>query len=94
MAKYEVSCVTIDQGSQYNDCRCIDHIGFPAENGGTATRTPAQVYDMIEKNGDTVVINHLGTETKVVGATRGRTKYVRTEPTDTKNDNLLQQPSC
>lgn len=94
MAKYQVSCVTIDENSEYDDCRCIEQIGFPAEEGGTATRTPAQVYDMIEEDGHTVVVEHGGTETTVIGATHGSTKYVRTEPNDTEDDNLLKQPSC
>lgn len=94
MAKYEVICVTVDEDSEYDDCRCIDWIGFPAEGGGTATRTSAQVHDMIEEDGDTVVVEHQGTETTVIAVTRGSTKYVRTEPTDTEDDNLLKQPIC
>ena len=94
MVAYPVKCVNIDQTSQYNDCRCIESIGFPAEGGGTATRTPEQVYDMVENEGDKVVVEYEGEETEVHGATHGNTKYVRTEPNDTKEDNLLQQPSC
>lgn len=94
MARYEVKCVEIDQGSQHDDCRCIEQVGFPAEGGGTATRTPAHVYDMIEEDGDTVIVEHQGDQTEVVGATHGTTKYVRTEPNDTEEDNLLKQPSC
>lgn len=94
MARYKVKCVTIDQSSQYDDCRCIEQIGFPAEDGGTATRTPAQVYDLVENDGDTVFVEHNGATTDVIGATHGSTKYVRTEPNDTKDDNLLKQPSC
>lgn len=94
MAKYEVKCVDIDKGSQYDDCRCIERIGFPTKSGGTAVRTPEQVHDMIEEDGDTVVVKHRGTETEVIAATHGTTKYVRTAPTDTKDDNLLKQPGC
>ena len=94
MARYEVKCVTIDYGSAFDDCRCIEAIGFPAEEGVTATRTPAQVYRMVEEEGHTVVVGYRGSETEVVGATRGETRYVRTEPTDTDEDPLLKQPSC
>lgn len=95
MTQYKVKCVNIDQGSQYDDCRCIETIGFPAEEGGTATRTPATVYDWVEKDGHTVVVVHNGSETEVHGVKDDDgTKYVRTAPNDTKNDNLLQQPSC
>lgn len=94
MTKYVVECVSIDHGSQHDDCRCIEQIGFPARSGGIATRTPARVYDMVEEDGDLVIVEHQGTETEVHGATHGSTKYVRTEPNDTNDDNLLKQPSC
>ncbi|WP_165351495.1 DUF3892 domain-containing protein [Halogeometricum borinquense] len=94
MAEYTVKCVTTDDSSQYDDCRCIEKIGFPGKNSPTVTRTPTQVYDMIENDGDTVLVKYDGQTTKVIGATHGTTKYVRTEPNDTKDDNLLKQPSC
>ena len=94
MATYFVKCVNIDQGSNYDDCRCIESIGFPGKNTDTATRTPPEVYDLVENDGHTVIVEHNGTETEVHGATHGTTKYVRTESNDTKEDNLLKQPSC
>lgn len=94
MAKYVVKCIVEDNASQYNDCRGIDQIGFPAEEGGIAYRTPPQVYDIVEKQGDTVVVQHEGSETEVHGATYNGTKYVKTEPNNTTDDNLLKQPSC
>jgi hypothetical protein len=94
MASYVVQCVNIDQGSQFDDCRCIESIGFPGKYKDIVTRTPAQVYDWVENEGRTVVVKHNGKTTKVRGATHGTTKYVRTVPNDTKEDNLLKQPSC
>lgn len=94
MARYEVRCVTIDYESPYDDCRSIEEIGFPAEDGVTTTRTPAQVYEMIEEEDHTVIVGYRGSQRKVVGATDGATKYVRTEPEDTEEDTLLKQPSC
>jgi hypothetical protein len=94
MATYVVECVNVDDGSQYDDCRCIESIGFPAKSGGITTRTPAEVYDWVENDGHTVIVEHDGDETEVVGVLDGTTKYVRTEPNDTKDDNLLKQPSC
>jgi len=94
MARYEVKCVEIDYGSQFDDCRCIEQIGFPAEDGVTATRTPAQVYEMVEEEGNTVIVGYRGSQLEVVGAIDGATKYVRTEPDDTEEDILLKQPSC
>ncbi|MFC3958906.1 DUF3892 domain-containing protein [Halovivax cerinus] len=95
MATYVVQCVNIDENSTHDDCRCIEAIGFPGENTDIVTRTPAQVYDMVEVDGDTVIVKYQGQETEVHGATTSSgKKYVRTEPNDTKADNLLKQDSC
>jgi hypothetical protein len=94
MATYEVKCVNIDQSSDYDDCRCIKSIGFPTESGGIGTWTPEEVYEWVENDGHKVVVKHNGSRTEVHGATHGSTKYVRTEPNDTKEDNLLKQQSC
>lgn len=83
----------METNPDYEDCRGIAEIGFPGERSDTVTRTPAQVYDMID-NGDTVVVEHEGDETRVRRAKHEETKYVRTEPNDTKEDNLLKQESC
>lgn len=87
-----VRCVDVDSNPE--DCRDIERIGFDAKEGGIATRTPAQVYDLIEKEGYDVVVEYLGSQTDVNAVKRGTTKYVRSEPNDTENDNLLKQDSC
>lgn len=94
MARYRVACVTIDPGSQYDDCRCIESIGFPAPDGGIVTKTPAAVYEWVEHHGHTVIVEHNKRRTEVHGATHGNTNYVRTEPTNTNEDTLLEQPRC
>ena len=94
MATHLVKCVNIDQSSDYDHCRGVDTIGFPAEEGGVVTRTPAQVYDLVENKGHMVEVHHDGQAPEVRGATHGTTKYVRTKPNDTKDDNLLKQSSC
>ncbi len=94
MAQYKVECVTLDYDSQYDDCRCIEELGFRTEGGGITTRTPRQVYEMVEQNGDTVLVEYRGNLTEVVGVTHGATKYVRTRSTDTGNDDLVKKPSC
>lgn len=94
IAKYKVKCVTRESDSDYPDCRSIAEIGFPGKNKPVVTETPSEVYDMIE-NGDKVVVEHRGQETEVQQAiTEDGTKYVRTEPNDTKEDNLLKQDAC
>jgi hypothetical protein len=94
MARYVVECVTIDYDAPHDDCRCIERVGFSAAEGGITTRTPAEVYDLIESAGHTVAVTYHGTERTVQGVTDGDRKYVRTESTDTSADPLLKQPSC
>lgn len=91
---YRVECVTIDESSDYDDCRCIESIGIPTESGGTNTYSPAQIHDRIEQDGDTFFVEENGEWTFLDAVEREGTKYVRTEPNDTEDDNLLQQPSC
>lgn len=94
IAKYEVKCVTKESNSDYSDCRSIAEIGFPGKSVDIARKTPSEVYDMID-GGNMVVVNHRGRETEVRKAkTEEGTKYVRTEPNDTEEDNLLKQDAC
>lgn len=94
MTKYEVQCVTMESNPNYHDCRGISTIGIEGNISVTLQKTPAQVYEKIE-DGHTVVVEHEGTETEVIKATtEDGTKYVRTEPNDTKDDNLLKQDAC
>ncbi|MFB6145713.1 MAG: DUF3892 domain-containing protein [Candidatus Nanohaloarchaea archaeon] len=84
----------MESDPDYPDCRSIAEIGFPGKSTDIVTRTPAEVYEWIDE-GDTVVVNHQGRETRVRKATtEDGTKYVRTEPNDTKEDNLLKQDAC
>ena len=94
MATHVVECVNTDQGSDHDYYRCIDTIGFPAGEGGIVTRTPAQVYGLVENEGHTVEVHHDGQAPEIHGATHGTTRHVRTEPNDTKDDKLLKQPNC
>jgi hypothetical protein len=94
MGTHPIGCVTIDQSSDYDDCRCIEVIGIPTKQGGTNTYTPAEIYDRIEDEGDRFYVEEDGSKTYLEAVKRGSTKYVRTESNDTKDDNLLNQPSC
>jgi hypothetical protein len=94
MTRYKVECVTIDYDSPYDDCRRIERIGFEAAAGGITTRTPTQVYEMVEEDGDTVLVEYRGEVSAVRGATRDGQDYVRTEPTDTADDVLMKKPNC
>ncbi|WP_169924438.1 DUF3892 domain-containing protein [Natrinema ejinorense] len=89
----EVVCVTTDDASIHNDCRCIETIGYQIIEDNTWTKTPAEVHESIE-DGKEYYVEHNGSKTYLEPAERNGTKYVRTEPNDTSRDNLLQQPSC
>lgn len=91
-ASYTVVCVDVNQSSSYDDCRCIEYIGFKGKTTDVVRKTPAEAYEMIDDPGDTATIE--GTSTELEQATRGGTKYVRTQSNDTMSDNLLQQDSC
>lgn len=93
MSEYEVKCVTRESDPDYEDCRGIARIGVERFLASTKMKTPAQVYDLIDR-GNTVVVEHNGEETEVQKAKHEGTKYVKTEPNDTKEDNLLKQESC
>lgn len=90
---YQVKCVSTDNSSPHDDCRSITTIGIPVKGGGTNRYTPEQIHGRIN-NGDEFYVKHNGSRTDLIAAKRGSTKYVRTEPNDTPDDNLLKQPSC
>ena len=91
---YRVKCVNKDDSSDYDDCRCITTIGIPRKGGGTNEYTPAKIYDRIENDGDEFYVEYQGSKTDLVAVEGENGNYVRTEPTDTTDDNLLKQPSC
>ncbi|MHC3379394.1 DUF3892 domain-containing protein [Haloarcula sp. H-GB5] len=91
---YPIECVNIDDSSPHNDCRCITTIGIPSQSGGINTYTPERIHDRIEDEGDEFVVEYQGSRTEVIAVTDGTTKYVRTEPNDTQNDNLLNLQRC
>lgn len=90
---YEIKCVDIDEDSYCDDCRSIKHLGIERDGGGTNKYTPAQIHDKIN-NGEEFYIFNNNQKTNLIAVERERTKYVRTEMNDTKNDNLLKQSSC
>ena len=91
---YPVKCVNIDNSSSYDDCRCITTIGIPSEGGGTNTYSPERIYDRIKHEDDEFYVEHDGDRAYLDAVSNGSTKYVRTEPNDTTEDNLLKQPNC
>ncbi|AUV84473.1 hypothetical protein C2R22_23285 (plasmid) [Salinigranum rubrum] len=91
---YPVECVNTSDSSDYDDCRCITTIGIPSKGGGTNTYTPERIHDRIEDEDEEFYVEYQGSRTYLDAVQDGSTKYVRTEPNDTPQDNLLKQPSC
>lgn len=87
-----VQCV--DVGPNPSDCTDIDHIGIPGRFKDVVKKTPSEMYDLIEHEGRDVEVEHNGIRTSLQAIKDGTTKYVRSKPNDTKDDNLLKQPSC
>lgn len=92
--EYQVECVTTDDSSAYNDCRCIDSIGIHSIIGGIDEYSPEEIHDRIEEEEDSFYVEYRGSKTYLETASHGSTRYVRTEQNDTTADNLLKQPSC
>jgi hypothetical protein len=57
-------------------------------------RTPEQIHDKIEEEDREFYILENGERTYLEAKERLGTKYVRTRPNDTEEDNLLSQGSC
>lgn len=91
---YPVECVSTDDSSSYDDCRCITTIGIPSKGGGVNTYSPERIHDRIEDEGDQFFVEHNGSKTFLEAVKRQGEKYVRTEANDTSQDNLLKQPDC
>jgi hypothetical protein len=91
MADRQVVCITT-QGLKI-DCRCITHIG---RWGDVGRITREEGIRRIVSKSDTFWVKDPvdGSRAVVRVAHRGRTKYLRTEATDTERDNLLKLPAC
>lgn len=99
---YQVVCVEIDESSDQNDCRCISLIGFFKEKFADVKlklseeprkQTPEDIHKRID-NGDEFFIKVDGKKTPLEEAEKDGTLYVRSEPNDTEDDNLLKQEPC
>lgn len=77
--------------SGFDDCRCISKLGLL---GGTEI-TRHRAWEMASADEKALYIRHDGKRhyLRAVESARG-TKYVRTEPTDSPDDNLLELPEC
>lgn len=87
----EVVCATKNPDGP-DDCRCITEIGYVILDK-RRTKTPKQVHEDI-KDGKDYYVEYGGERTDLIAVEREGTKYVRTEPNDTDDDNLLKIGDC
>lgn len=93
MSEREVVCVTKDSSSNYDDCRCIDSIGYEV-GSSVFTKTRERMHEKVKNGSHDYYAQANGSKAYLEARERNGEKYVRTESTDTTADNLLQQPSC
>jgi len=90
---YRIKCVEINNACEFKDCRKIKLIGVLAQGGGVNKYPPARIYERINDGEEFFILNG-PKKTFLIKAEREGTKYVRTEPNDTEDDNLLKQSAC
>lgn len=83
-----VECIVKGDSDKYADCRCVTRIETNEE-----TYTRLEAHNAV-KDGALIWVEGPETRVKLIDAEREGTKYVRTEPNDTTDDNLLKQPHC
>jgi len=57
-------------------------------------KTPSHIHKDIVQEGYTYHIEHEGAKTELIPVSTEETLYVRTEPNDSKQDNLLNIDRC
>jgi len=73
-----------------NSNSCVEIDSIYLEGGDTNQfYKKANLYDHLKKHPNTIRVK-LGAEPYLIPALRGDEKYVRSEPNDTPNDNLLK----
>lgn len=88
MSSDQVTCII--RNNKYQDCRCIEKLGF---GHAKLQKTREEVWRDV-KNGEKYFVQKDGSRSSLIAVEREGTKYVRTEPNDTRDDNLLKLPSC
>jgi len=84
----KVVCITKGDG-RYSDCRCITQIRTTV---GSYTRE--QAHEAVKQSPGSIYVEGGGQRADLIAALREGTRYVRTRPDDTVQDNLLKAPEC
>jgi hypothetical protein len=86
----KVTCIVKGEAHLHSDCCCITKIKVD----GWHTYTREEAHDKVTTTPGSIVVEAGGNTVDLIPAKRGDTKYVRTRPDDTKEDNLLKVQEC
>ena len=86
----KVTCIVKGEEYLHFDCCCITQL----QVDGWRFYTREEAHDMVMIAPGSIVVEAGGRMVDLVPAKRGETKYVRTRPDDSTEDNLLKVPEC
>lgn len=86
----KVTCIVRGESYRYSDCRCITEI----QVDGWKRYTRLEAHEKVKSSPGSIVVEGGGRTAALVAAERDGTKYVRTRPDDTTEDNLLAVREC
>jgi hypothetical protein len=94
----KITCITKSAGNHENPYIAISKIGWVDESNSNnkGINTREEMFEWVAKGGEAFVYNKSGTfKSKLITATSSRgTRYVKTIPDSTENDNLLKMDEC
>jgi hypothetical protein len=86
----KVTCIVRGEAHLHSDCCSITQIKVD----GWKSYTRAEAHDKVATTPGSIVVETTDKTVALIPAKRGETKYVRTRPDDTKEDNLLKVKDC
>jgi hypothetical protein len=86
----KVTCIVKGEEYLHFDCCCITQL----QVDGWRIYTREQAHDMVAAAPGSIVVEADGRTIDLIPAKRGETKYVRTRPDDSTEDNLLKVKEC
>ena len=86
----KVTCIVKGEEYLHFDCCCITQI----QVDGRQIYTREQAHYKVTAAPGSIVVDAGGRTVDLIPAQRGETKYVRTRPDDTTEDNLLKVKEC
>jgi hypothetical protein len=91
-----ITCIKKDSGNHENPYVAISSLGWINEGSGDkGTSTRLVMYDWVKDGGIAYVKDAKGDQAKLIAEISPKgTKYVKTKPDATTEDNLLKLPEC